>query len=105
MKAIDLVVLALAVWHAVEVYHHGSIFANLRDWFQTRVWDWLAMLTGCMFCLSFWISLVLTVWWLLATYWPDLMVGLRSPIYMLAVCRLANLLNDLTHPWCRTPRE
>lgn len=103
MTMITLVIAALAVWQAVEVWHHGAIFASVRA--RLEVWDtFFSRLLHCPFCLSLWVA------W--AAVLPPLLVpsgsgpwwAWRLFVYGLAVSRLANLANDLMHTWCRTPR-
>lgn len=92
-----LVVAALAVWEALEIWNHSSLFARLRA--RVELWDHLGGdLLRCMFCLTPWVSLVV----LTALVWTEL--HLRVIAWALAVARLANLGNDLTHYLCRTPR-
>ena len=97
MNILDLAVLVLATNHVIEVYHHGSIFSGIRARFEARN-DLLSELMTCMFCLSLWIGAGLAAYYLCLanTY-------MRLPVYALAVTRGANLLNDLTHRWHRTP--
>lgn len=99
MDWLSLIACGLAAWQAVEVWHHGALFTGAR----ARVELWEGGLFGfvrdvllCPFCLSVWVAtLAVALLWL---GWPGFIV------YALAVARLANLGNDLTHRWCRTPR-
>lgn len=93
---IELVLLALATMHIVEVYHHGSIFADLRARLQSSTSGFVRDLAGCMFCLSTWVGAVAIVLWTLEILW------LRLLLCAFAVTRLANLMNDLSHPFNRT---
>ena len=97
----ELLILSLAVWHAVEVWHHGSLFHDWRAWLENRpCGDFVTDLMLCPFCLSLWVAGFLVTlgqlvpggygWW---------------PVYALAVARISNLLNDLGRPWCRTPNR
>jgi energy-converting hydrogenase Eha subunit G len=101
---LDLVVLSLAVCHVVEVFHHSHLLADLRASLEVSDWAWLREVSSCMFCFSLWVSGFLILWWLFAA-WSDCAVFWRMPHYILAVTRAANLINDLTHGFCRTPRE
>jgi hypothetical protein len=115
MTVADLTVAALATWQAVEVWHHGSLFAGWRAWVEAKD-GWLAELTLCPFCFSVWTAAAV-----LLALWPDrpegaldtsagvalgvvLWTAARLFVYALAVSRLANVANDLTHARCRTPR-
>jgi hypothetical protein len=98
MTLTELVVAALATWQAVEVWHHGSLFADIRAKAELRAdaagfGGWLARLLLCPFCLSVWVAaaaLTVTV--------------LVPPVaWVLAAARLANLGNDVFHARCRTP--
>jgi hypothetical protein len=95
----------LATGQFVETLHHGSIFTGLRlkafRWQQSssRILRFAGDLLSCPFCLSHWAA-VLMVTLAFASAW-DIM--LAAPVYWLAAVRAANLLNDLTHEWCRSP--
>lgn len=114
MTPAELVVAALATWQAVEIWRHGELFADRRD--AVEVWvdspqarglygavdGWLKWFVGglllCPFCLSVWVGWLAV---LAATgHWTaQLFVG------GLAASRLANLGNDLSRAWCRTPNR
>lgn len=104
MNWLDLFAAALATWQAVEIWHHGEIFATWRARFDAILdagdsgfFNYVVAMLRCPFCMSVWVGLVC----LMAAY-----IGswVEYPVYALAVSRLANLGNDLTHKWCRTPR-
>jgi len=108
MSFLDLVTCALAVWEIVEIWKHGTIFASWRA--RVELWEnSFGTLLSCGFCLAPWCSwLVLFIAFVpLAenSLWAQLQVGIRLTVYGFAVARLANLGNDLTHKWCRTPRD
>lgn len=116
----ELIVCALAVWEIIEIWRHSLILADWRSWFEVRVDRW-GELAQCNFCLSPWVAaaavgavlalditpaersgvvvylLVELLWW----FWAIL----RFAIYAFAVARLANLGNDLTYSFCRTPKH
>lgn len=101
----DLLVLGLALWQAVETWHHGSIFKRSRTYFRSwkksryGIVRLLAELINCMFCLSHWVGATLVVAYLAAgDYLP-----VRIIVWTLAVIRLAQLGNDLTHDSNRSP--
>jgi hypothetical protein len=103
MTPLDILICATAVWHAVEVWHHGSIFADWRARLELGS-GFFSSLLLCPFCLSMHTALIVTGWYLTAQYLTGT-VWYRLPVYALAVCRLANLANDMTHWSCRTPRQ
>lgn len=105
----QLTVAALATWEAVEVYHHSSLFASVRARAEL-IENKLGALLSCPFCLSVWVAFVavLGVWSSAEGlgFWTWLaLVSFKVFGYGLAVARVANLANDLTHHWCRTPRD
>lgn len=118
MNPFGLVLAALAAWQAVEVWHHGSIFATRRATVQTwpdeGVRGWLKQLLTCPFCLSVWVGTAVA-----AVIVADLPAGegwhhwvwflglgaLKLFCYGLAVSRLSNLANDLTGDFSRTPDQ
>lgn len=105
MSLCDLFVAALAAWQVVEVWHHGDIFADWRsrvELWRGGVWGWLGGMLGCPWCLSVWVGLLVCAELWLASFAGYSWVAL--PAYALAVSRLANLGNDLSHARCRTPR-
>src|SRR5215471_702475 len=97
----DVLVLGLATWQAVEIWHHSSLCAGWRSatqlWPWEGLWGWLRELLNCPWCTSVWVALALTAaWW----YLPE---WARLPTQALAVSRLANVGNDVAHAYCRTP--
>lgn len=81
----------------IELYHHGSLFSDLREEYRDSTSYLVANLSTCMFCLAPWVAGLVVLWY---TVLPTV---LRIVIYILAVTRAANLVNDLTHGYCRTP--
>ena len=98
----ETIVCGLAVWQAVEIWHHSELFlpwrTRLRAWRDkgSRVGSFVGRLLLCPFCLSPWVG------WIIALM--VLTTPLRWLIYGLAAARVAQLGNDLTHTWCRTPQ-
>lgn len=93
------------------VSHLGKWLTTPRLWLdavqsaRVQAGFFVSDLLRCMFCLSHWSAAILVVWYGLgspagagADYWA------RAVIYALAVTRGAQLLNDLAHPFSRTPR-
>lgn len=113
---VHLIVAALAVWHVVEVWHHSSLFAGWRAWFEVQD-NLLARMLLCPFCFSMWVAVVATPFALpeiepvtprdFSFVW--VWFGVQKVGFMLmvafAIARVANLGNDLTHSYCRTPRD
>lgn len=120
MTLAELVIFALAVWEAVEVWHHSSLTAGWRGRAEV-IEGWRGKVLTCPFCLSVWVALLvlLIVWagevrlYPPSSDWAAALAGLwavffglaRWLVYALAVARLANVGNDLCHRRCRTPRE
>jgi len=104
MDTWQLLIWVLAVTQMVEIWHHSVLMARLRAEIETRP-GFIADLASCPFCLSVWVSLYVVGSWFLALLcdepWRSLLL---LPILALAVSRGANLLNDVTHSRCRTPR-
>lgn len=102
----DLAILALATWQTIEVWHHGSIMAEPRAWAQTLTGKF-GQLLECMFCLSHWVAFGLLAVYVFTPGFPALrllFVIARFVIVGLAITRLAQLGNDLSHDWNRTPK-
>lgn len=105
-----LLVSGLATNQAVEIWHHSVLFddynaANNR-WLETvddpPLWKLRPrQLLACAWCLSVWVCLCIFGWtlWCEDSHWMWNLVP-----QALAGSRLANLINDLTYPWLRTPR-
>lgn len=110
---LELFVAVFATWEIVEIYRHSLLFADRRSKMETRV-DRLGDLFQCNFCLAPWVGL-LCLLILTTEHIPegnDILDGLRRvtrvlrlPLYAFAVARLANLGNDLTYRYCRTPKH
>src|SRR5690242_3491560 len=93
-----LIVVGLATMQAVEVFRHSTLqpVAELRAWMESQD-DWLIPeLRHCGWCLSIWVALILY----LAFHMPILCLI----VWALAVSRVANMLNDWSYEWNRTPK-
>ena len=106
---VALVVAALAVWEIIEIWHHSALFAPMRAIVET--WDCkIGDLLRCPFCLAPWVSLAVVLLLLGLSEYLDahgprpLAFLVKAPFYAFAVARLANLGNDLSSAYCRTPR-
>ena len=104
-NAVSVIVSALAVWQVVEIFHHSQLTVTLRKWAlnasQGRwVRAFFGKLLSCPFCLSHWVAggVVLLLW--LTTLVPEL----EYIIWIFAITRLANLGNDLSYNYCRSPK-
>lgn len=101
----ELLVLALALWQALEIWHHGEIFAWVRK-MTGYLPFWIAFLCNCMFCLGPWVATAISSAWLLSPWLSsNLAIAVRIGVYALAMTRLAQLMNDLTYQYCRTPKS
>jgi hypothetical protein len=108
ISALDVLVMALAANQAVEVWHHGAIFAGRRaaveSWpvlddeglarlgrlgrWNYRFWEFWQSLLLCPHCLSVWVGVAVAAGWLGGPWW------LQAAVVGLATSRLANLLSD-----------
>ena len=88
---VELLILGLATCAIVEVIHHGSIFATLRLWAETRD-DKLGELISCPFCLSHWAGALVVCLWVLS---KTIGWGFMVPVYVLATIRTSNIINDV----------
>jgi hypothetical protein len=112
MSLDDVLVAALATWQFVEILHHSPLFEEHRVISEVRG-RFFDNVLSCPWCLSCWVAYIVLCW-LLPTFLLDfegpvvfvtlkVLEILRWPLYALAVSRLANLGNDLTYRFCRTP--
>jgi hypothetical protein len=98
-----VLIAALATWQIVEIWRHSQLTAGSRAAIETRS-DMVAGWLSCPFCLSPWVALfcfaglTLTqgIWFVGDVF--------TMVISSLATSRLANLGNDLTYSWNRTPK-
>ncbi len=108
----DVIVAALATWQIVEIWRHSELTADWLDsmdnWLSmlsvTPAWwqktpAYLARLLLCPWCLSVWVGISTGA---LYRYGYDF---IQMGVFGLAVSRLANLGNDLSHSFCRTPNR
>lgn len=98
---IAAVIVTLANCSVIEAARHGEIFARFRAWLEVKEGFFPSLLL-CPFCLSYWTPAVL----LLLLLWRDLHGYQFLALIPLsfAVTRMSNLLNDVLHDKCRTPR-
>lgn len=100
-----LILLALGTWQTVEIIHHSELLFPLKK--ALSYWDgrdgplrFLWDLISCPFCLSHWVAMIFMVGICLPGVGPVVMGWL----FILSAVRLANLGNDLTWNYNRTPR-
>jgi hypothetical protein len=109
---VELVLCVFASAGLVEVFHHGSIFLRFRRWGYDHIKHdkWAvavaAKFVTCAFCESHWTS-ALAVF---GVFYTSKLLPCIGPwawffVAAFAVTRGANLLNDLTHAHCRSPRD
>lgn len=105
MTGFDFIVLSLATWQAIEIYHHSYLFAEVRlSWQQPVTGSFLGFvqdLQSCPWCLSVWVAAILATWFAVCS---QLWSPLTWPIYWLAISRAANLANDFFYLVTRTPK-
>ena len=105
---LEMILATLLVTEILEVWRHGSIFAELKAKLEA---GWLyapdgffAQLLSCMFCLSVWVSgavvLLLAVRPLLPAPYS---IGVHFFLCAGALARASNILHDLHRPLSRTP--
>lgn len=126
INATEFVILTLASGQAIEIWRHGAIMAPFRMRVDIGVPPPLVPqplhasaveLLKCPFCLSVWVAAIVY----LAQHISGVLIFnndtqglarnvgiflgdmLRVPILALAISRAANLINDLTYPYSRTP--
>lgn len=106
---VNLLILAIATWQAVDLLRKSKIAATLRGWMESR--QFFASLIGCGYCLSYWPAAVLWLFagvdYILATEfdWVPTLVKclvitpvrglLWFPALILVTSKLSNLAHDL----------
>ena len=102
---LDFIILIFALNGMVECWWHSDmpLIANIRARLQAGS-GFFGQLGRCPWCSSHWVGMFILVvlflpglwfWW-----WPG-----RVVLLWLAIVRGANLLNDCTHKFHRTPRD
>lgn len=108
MNLTTAIIVALATWQAVEIWHHSYLFAGWRA--RVEIWEnAFGDLLGCPFCLAPWVAFILLVLLTVSSeptgdgyirwHW-----GIDLIVMALAASRLANIGNDLIGRRCRTPK-
>jgi len=93
----------LANWQVLEIWRHGSLFTGIRARLEARG-GIVAELLLCTFCLSNWTAATLAALILCRRFGASWDALMWWPVLTLAIARASNVLNDLTHSACRTPR-
>ena len=107
MSALGFIVCVLATGQIVETWRHGSLFAARRGKLELSD-KWHARLLSCPFCFSHWVAGCCVLGMLILER-PGEDISLPSGmltilLWTAAVTRASQLVNDLTHRFCRTPR-
>lgn len=102
---LQLVLVIASTCQLTEVFRHGAILARFRAWLESRGSFW-EELVGCSFCFSHWAA-ALAVLLLLGHNLAVSMEFAYNPFLLMLIwltaTRGANLLNDLTKRWNRSP--
>jgi len=104
-----------AVYQTVEILHHSTAGEYWRKCsnYLIRKTDtatkrtYLAYLgegMQCPFCYSNWFGILYVGLWSFYNYSVVAAIAVAF-VGGLAVARIANLINDATHDWCRTPNK
>jgi len=107
MDFFHLVSAALASSAVVEFFRHSQLVSEWRLYFNTTTY-FTSRLMRCGFCLSHWTAAFVFLFFLSpglvfpASRWA---LVLSFPVHILAIVRLSNLINDLTHGFRRSPRR
>ncbi len=107
LSVFKLVIAVLATWQIVETLRHGSNFRGLRRWGNQHLESrWpiriAAKLAICAFCQSHWAP----VFVLFALFYGSSNITARCAEFVtvsLAITRMTQLLNDLSHGYSRSP--
>jgi hypothetical protein len=109
---IGIVLVGVAVWQAVDTFHHGSLFKAVREWADEgielgewalarlnklddriagRLMVFIGKLLSCPFCLAHWFSLIFT-----AAYCATFSLPGVTPAVLiwLGAVKFATLCND-----------
>jgi uncharacterized membrane protein len=100
-------VVTLATCQVLELWRHGSIFAGARARLELYT-GLLSQLLLCTFCLTTYVAMLITVVGVvIPRVYPDTWVATFCfyTVFGLAAARSANLINDITHAYSRTPRN
>jgi hypothetical protein len=97
---LTFIVAALAVGEILEIWRHSSLLARWRAYAELME-GFLGDLLRCPFCMAPWAAAAVCLCLGLAGW-----IGCctRLVIWAFAVARLSNLLNDVFHAYCRTPK-
>lgn len=107
MTPVDLIIAVLATSAIVEVFRHSHLLSEWRVYWNTTP-HFCSRLLRCGFCLSYWAAGAVVIGLMgPATAWPQCRASQLAYLVAaaLAAARAAQLLNDLTHAWSRSPRR
>jgi len=88
----------LSTWGLTELYSHESIVSIKKKSIQNPNRTLLTKLLSCPFCMSYWIALLVSI---LITYFHHNII--LTFLYWMIFVRVANLLNDITYNYSRSP--
>lgn len=109
MTWLDLYIMVMATMAITELVRHDHRFADLRSKGQILNTLW-GQVINCGWCFSHWAAIwvvcvmvgpKVVLQWLGYPVWPGIPTYMLAAI--LAVVRTANIVNDLTHWYNRTP--
>jgi hypothetical protein len=90
---VDLLLVALAAGAIVEIARHDPRLSEKRVQWETAG-HWSGKLLTCGFCFSYWAAAAAV-----------LLLPIHPIVLWLAAVRLSNLISDLSHACCRSPRR
>jgi len=109
-----IAVVGFATNQLVEILHHsraGKVWRTLADAIAPPEdrdgisWlEYVGLGMQCPFCYSNWFAILFMGCGTLFVFSP-VTASIMALIGGLAAARMANLLNDYTHDWCRTPNK
>lgn len=104
----DVIVAGLAVWQVVEVWHHSELSLGARRKAKAAVAGasgaraFVLKLISCPFCLSHWVAGIACLLLLLG---EQVSPWFSYLVWIFAATRVANLGNDLSYYYNRTPKH
>ncbi len=108
LSALEFVVLILAIGQIIEIWQHSALFAGWRSWLDLYEDHWWGVMLRCPFCFGVWLAVFLVLVGYGLPVWFSLSAKetavVQFPLYALGALRAAQVLNDLTHSYCRTPK-
>ncbi len=105
MNWTHLVIAVLASNAIVEFFRHSQLVSEWRLYWNTSP-NFSSRLMRCGYCLSHWTAAFVFLLFMVPRILLGSSIGMElwwTPVYILAITRLSNLVNDLTHPFRRSP--